>query len=714
MTSPEPCAAPIADAAPDEPGEFSALMASGVAAHGAGDRVKALVAFESARTLAPDNAHAVSACATLLFELSRPRAAFKLLLGVEKLLLADPDGATNLAIAASACGQLRLARAYFEHALTLDADHAPALTQLGLMAAREGRWADAIGHATGCLSLAPANQDAWIYLADFLMGAQRHTDALAHLHKALHHFPEHPQIAMRRAVALALAADFEAADQALAALNPEATTALQHFLHGGTAAQSAHAPAIEPDARELFSRQAFDAMEECDWRDQERLTAALREQIATGRSSGHGRDLRLALLFGLALPLSEDEMTQAVQATWTALARPLEKPQPPFSGKRSLRRDERIHIGISAHSLRDLTATAALTAQLACHDHARFVFHVYSPTPQPQEVLAEPLLPHQVVEIAHFTDEEAVRRIRLDPLDLWMDLGFSTPSWRPGIAQRRVAPVQLQQLSWQRRLPRGPYDYNLSDTFIHPDAEDSVGQCAAQVRLPHTCWLAAYGQTPAAPALTRKDAGLPAGALVLCALVPPLRIDPQTFKTWMALLLALPDAVLWLPAYTPAAQANLARVAQGAGVAARQLVFAGGATGCDTLALMPLGDLFLDPLRFNANQSLTDALQMGLPAISCAGNSMASRLGGSILRAAGLPQCVVQDHASYSATVVALGRDRSQLADLRRRLQEAKATAPLFDLQARVKELEAAWTFMAGRAHAGLPPEAFDVPGSRR
>ena len=110
MTSRAPTAARAADAAPDEPGEFNALMASGVAAHVAGDRVGALAMFESALALAPDSAHAVSACAALLFELSRPRAAFKLLLGIEKLLLADPDGATNLAITASACGQWPLAR----------------------------------------------------------------------------------------------------------------------------------------------------------------------------------------------------------------------------------------------------------------------------------------------------------------------------------------------------------------------------------------------------------------------------------------------------------------------------------------------------------------------------------------------------------------------------------------------------------------------------
>lgn len=54
------------------------------------------------------------------------------------------------------------------------------------------------------------------------------------------------------------------------------------------------------------------------------------------------------------------------------------------------------------------------------------------------------------------------------------------------------------------------------------------------------------------------------------------------------------------------------------------------------------------------------------------------------------------------------------IAALRLSLQAAEATAPLFDAAARVQELEAAWAFMAGRAHAGLAPTAFDVPAHQQ
>ena len=88
---------------------------------------------------------------------------------------------------------------------------------------------------------------------------------------------------------------------------------------------------------------------------------------------------------------------------------------------------------------------------------------------------------------------------------------------------------------------------------------------------------------------------------------------------------------------------------------------------------------------------------------------MASRLGGSIVSAAGLASCVVQDEAGYISAVTKLARNPGQLAALRLRLQTGMTSAPLFNLPGRIREWEAAWTFMVTRSKAGMPPCAFDV-----
>jgi len=71
---------------------------------------------------------------------------------------------------------------------------------------------------------------------------------------------------------------------------------------------------------------------------------------------------------------------------------------------------------------------------------------------------------------------------------------------------------------------------------------------------------------------------------------------------------------------------------------------------------------------------------------------------------------VMESPAAFAAQAVRLGRNPQALQQLRQQLLAEKATAPLFDLAARVREWEAAWATMAERTRAGLAPAAFDVP----
>ena len=187
-------------------------------------------------------------------------------------------------------------------------------------------------------------------------------------------------------------------------------------------------------------------------------------------------------------------------------------------------------------------------------------------------------------------------------------------------------------------------------------------------------------------------------------------VDPQSFGLCMLVLRSLPNSVWWLPAYGRPARQNLMASARQAGVDPARLVFMQACSRAQLLSRIRLADLFVDMLRFNANHGLADALRMGLPGVSCAGNSMASRLGGSILRSAGLADCVADSPDAYLGLLLRLGNDPGARAALRQRLVDAAGTAPLFDAPARVREWEWAWAHMVQQRAAGAASAAFDVP----
>jgi protein O-GlcNAc transferase len=700
----------VVNAAPED---LEAHMCLGAALHACGQLEQALIVFERARALDPASTDAAAGCATMLFELNQPEAALKVLLTVEAQLLQSADGAANLAIAREACGQIAEAKVAYAQALTHKPNHVRSLNNMAILAARENRWTDAVGYSARCVELVGTEPHFWINLADMLAGQRDYAGGLGVLAQAVERFPELPELRLRQAVMLSFNAEFDRAHAVLSALGPAAEPMLRDYLNlaiaaGGRADVTRPDPPL-PTPRELFTHQAYDAIRQCDWRYNNQLTTVLREMLADANRTGQPRDWRDAQFYGLMLPLNEDEVGRIRELTGISIWNSYSLTAAPSLKRRAPARDARLRIGVMAQSLRDPRFANSLARQLALHDASRFAIHVYAPTPRPQASLVEPLALHaaSVTETGHMSVDEVVARVRLDDLDLLLDTTFYTPWCRPEVTLRRVAPVQVQQLTWQRHHPQHSSNYNMSDPFLHPDSANP-SRYGVIARLPHTLWLACNDDLPAAP-VTRPQLGLAEDMLVLCSFLPSLAIDPETFALWMQALRALPDALLMLPAYPPQTQENLRREAGAAGVLPGRIAFITTATRTELLGCMQLADLFVDSLRLNANHGLVDALRMGVPAVTCAGQSMASRLGGSIIRAAGLPDCVLEDRGAYLKTIVRLGRDRNAIQTLRTRLAAARPTAPLFDTARRVKEWESAWTHMIAREQAGLLPESFDI-----
>jgi protein O-GlcNAc transferase len=642
---------------------FEQLMTVGTAAHAAGDPVKALTAFESALALNEQDDRAVSACAALLFELSRPRAAFSLLKSIESQLLQNADGCANLGLAALSCNHLQEASAYFEQALKLQPTHSAALTHLGVLTARERRWHDAIGHARQCVLGLPNDETSHANLIDYLLGARSVTEALAHLQACPEPLKNQPQIAIRKVVALALDAQFDAANLAMTQLSPPARHELADLMQRGGATDLPH----------LFHSQALDAMQDCDWRDYDRLRAVVGEK---NLHRGHS--------------------TQA----WSRAADKSKAP-PPFARNQSaIKPSDKIRIGIASISLRDSAATEALATELSLYDSARFSFHVYAPTPQPQAVLSSPLAAHQVVEMAHLTDEEAVWRIRLDRLDIWFDLTLNTPWHRLAIAQYRVAPLQVLPLPAPQPWPDGIYDYTFTDGYLQAELSASPSS-TAQARLPYACWT--VGRAAAAPNPSRHIAGLADDAFVVCVFGPCAHITPQTFAGWMQLLGAVPNAVLWLSVCSPSAQANLRREALQVGIHPERIIFL--VITADLQNLLPLADLFLTASGGNPAQTLIAALGSGVPAMAAA-----LPMASSVLQAAGLGDGYFHSTEACLSRAFELAQNPNELKALRERVQLSVGKSPLVDAANRASERAVAWTVMVERSRAGLQPVSFDVP----
>src|SRR5262249_1441337 len=313
------------------------------------------------------------------------------------------------------------------------------------------------------------------------------------------------------------------------------------------------------------------------------------------------------------------------------------------------------------------------------------------------------------IDVRNVSDREVASILNQREVDIAVDLMGCTTSERVGILAHRPAPLQVQYLDFAGTMRTNFIDYLIADPVILPF--DQQAYCAERiVHLPE-CYLVNDRKRAIAPEpVDRESAGLPETGFVFCCFNTARKITPAVFDVWMRLLGKIPASVLWLARDNDEAQGKLRREAQARGIDPSRLVFAERITSSEEhLARHSLADLFLDTLPYNAHSTGAAALWTGLPVITCMGATMQSRIGASILRAAGLPELVTHSLDDYERLAERLATHPSELETIRRKLQANRLTCSLFDTDRFRRHIEAAYVRMWERQRQGEAPEGFSV-----
>jgi predicted O-linked N-acetylglucosamine transferase (SPINDLY family) len=317
------------------------------------------------------------------------------------------------------------------------------------------------------------------------------------------------------------------------------------------------------------------------------------------------------------------------------------------------------------------------------------------------------------IDVRGRNDADIAAGLRAMEADIAVDLMGLTGECRTGIFARRPAPLQVNYLGFPGTMGAPYMDYILADATVIPD-EQQCHYGEKVVALPH-CYLPTdNSRAIAGRRLNREDAGLPASGFVFASFNNAYKFNPEMFDIWMGLLRAVEGSVLWLPQNNDYARRSLSREAQARGIAPDRIVFAPLITDpAEHLARLSLADLFLDTAPYNAHSTVIDALWAGLPVVTLIGNSFASRVAASALKAASLPDLTTRTAREYEALALALARDPARLQAIRTKLAESRRTAPLFDTAAFTRDLEAAFVAMWERQQRGEPPAPLAVAPSR-
>jgi predicted O-linked N-acetylglucosamine transferase (SPINDLY family) len=291
------------------------------------------------------------------------------------------------------------------------------------------------------------------------------------------------------------------------------------------------------------------------------------------------------------------------------------------------------------------------------------------------------------------SQQAIAEQIRSDDIDILLDLNGHTRYSRPGVLAAKPAPIQVAFLGYPGTMGADFIDYIIADPVVLPMRQQPFFS-EKIVHLP-ICYQPNDSRRPiAANAGRRADHGLPEAGFVFCSFNNSFKLSPDIFDVWMRLLDSVPGSVLWLLISHQANIDNLRHEAFRRGVAPGRLIFADRIDLPHHLARHRHADLFLDCWPCSAHTTASDALWAGLPILTLAGETFASRVAASLLTAVDLPELITTSPADYETMALQLARNPAILADLRRRLAGARATSPLFKGHVFARAIETAFEMM--------------------
>lgn len=357
--------------------------------------------------------------------------------------------------------------------------------------------------------------------------------------------------------------------------------------------------------------------------------------------------------------------------------------------------DRKLRIGYLSADLTTHPITYNIEGLIRRHDRARFDVFCYSDVVGDAADATTARLKGLVEawrDTAGVPDTEIAEAIRADGIDILIGLAGHTAFNRLTILAHKPAPIQISYGVGTTGMTA--IDYWLTDAVLHP--LDTAERCAETLwRLPN---LVIHQPPPEAP-----DVG-PApyastGWITFASFNNPAKLTDRAVALWSRILRELPDSRLrlkymdWLDRPALARRVRACFAAHGID-GARLLLDGGVMVRRQHLALVGASDIMLDSFPFNGWTTTFEALWMGVPVVTLAGDRFLGRVGASFLTAAGHPELIAEDAGGYVAIAVKLAQDRDRLAHVRASLRAEVASSPLCDADAYTRAVEAAYRQM--------------------
>jgi predicted O-linked N-acetylglucosamine transferase (SPINDLY family) len=621
---------------------------------------EALASLDRAEALRPDYGEALSNRSLVLNLLGRHDQALAAAQRAAALLPGRAVVHRHLAEALAGLGRLDEALPHYDRAIALDPRDGLAYQGRGHVRLRRNAPAQALPDIERALGLRGDSVSLLCDLAQALRLLGRRDEASAALDRALAR-QERSADALRELADMLI--ELQRYDEAIAALNaaiasqPDDTFAHNNLgglcqLLGRLDEAEGHlrrAIATQPDFLEIQSNLLFLHAY------QARLSPA--EELREAREYGRRAAVRAPLRF----------------RDWDVTPEPA-----------------RLRVGLVSGDLREHPVGYFLEGLLAHLDPACVELVAY-PTQPAGDALTERIRPRFAAwsPLHGLSDAEAARRIHADRIHVLIDLAGHTAHNRLPMFACRPAPVQVTWLGYFATTGVAEIDYLLADLVSVPPAHRShFSETVWYLPQTRLCFTPPRDAPEVAPLPARRHGYVTFGSFQNLA-----KVNDGVLALWSRVLAEVRQARLLLhskPLADPAFQEQFAQRLRRAGIAVERVSMHGALPRAAYLAAHAEVDLILDTFPFPGGTTTCEALWMGVPTLTLAGDRLIGRQGASLLAAVGLHDWIAATPAEYVDKAIAFAADLEALATLRSSLRGRLRSSSLCDAPRFARHLEEA------------------------
>jgi predicted O-linked N-acetylglucosamine transferase (SPINDLY family) len=661
--------------APD-PAALRAKFAEGLSLHREGKLADAARLYSEILSQRSNDFDALHMLGVLAIQTQRIDRAIELLRKAISLNTQVPAAHNNLGYALMQTHQFADPLASYDRAIALKPDYADAHNNRGNALRTLKRSSEALASYDQATALNPGHAEAHGNRSNALLDLKRVTEALEGYGRTIALKPQFAEAYRNRASALA---SIKRHEEAIADFD--------------------RALALRPGYVGVAGDRLYAKLHLCDWNGYDEACTRVTAGVRNGRAD-------IAPFSFLAVSTSPDDQLRCARAWVSGHCPPSSAPVwrgEPYD-------HDRIRVAYVSADFRQHPMSVLIAGMFERHDRSRFDVTAISLGVDDRSELrgrVQNAVEHFIDPRAS-SDHEIAGSIRQREIDISVDLmGFTTDS-RPNIFARRPAPVLAHYLGFPGTLGASYIDYVIADHVVAPTSE--IGSYSERiVFLPDSYYVNDATRSATKRTFTRAELGLPAEGFLFCCFNNAYKIAPDIFDGWR-ILSRVEGSVLWLFAEGATAANNLRRAAAARGIDPTRLIFADRMPLSDHLARYRLAGLFLDTLPCNAHTTACDAPWMGVPVLTRAGQTFASRIGASLLEAIGVPELIADTPETYETLAVTLATNSDRLAAIGQRILRGRDESSLFDIGLFTRRVEAAYIKMHERRRAGLAPDHIVIP----